>query len=215
MTRSGTLAVPSGQDQSGTAIAVRARDNRTAKYIQGVQCPCVEPNHPFIKVRLFPPINNLPSDAGIPRQREMASQLETPKVPLRMRRSQTSLPKITTSSPSAPPPNEPQTSKEGHSHKSHHHHHHWYAKDTIQSAIQLQNPFSFQDGRKQHSKHDQRTPAASEPGSRRPSVTPAKDANEENSTVKPVTQEDVFRERAKAKMREEYATPRIAEFSKR
>jgi hypothetical protein len=116
--------------------------------------------------------------------------------------------------PSSPPrvSTEPQstTSKRSHLHGLHHHHHRHHrhhspsrhAKDIVQSAVQLHPPTSFGDLLKQVSRSKDNSPDRS----RRESVANAD--QEENGEVlspppKPVRPEDVTRERARAKAREE------------
>lgn len=114
--------------------------------------------------------------------------------------------------PSSPPriSSDPQpSSKKSHlpslHHHPHRHHHHRHAKSTVQSAVQLHAPTSFGDLLKQASRSKDNSPSHS----RRESV--AVTLTENNGEVHkaeftrgPVRPEDVEKERARVKAREEY-----------
>ncbi|KAF2498919.1 hypothetical protein BU16DRAFT_482081 [Lophium mytilinum] len=110
--------------------------------------------------------------------------------------------------PTAPPrvSTAPHTSKKTH-HTSlhrHGHHRHHHTKDAVQSAIQLHAPSSFGDLLKQSSRSSIGSPAHSAAGSRAGSVVKVDGSIEskplQEETIGP---EDVARERARAKMRED------------
>jgi hypothetical protein len=116
-------------------------------------------------------------------------------------------------SPSSPPriSSDPQPSSKKshlpslHHHPHRHHHHHRHAKSTVQSAVQLYAPTSFGDLLKQASRSKDNSPSHS----RRESV--AVTSTENNGEVhraeptrRPVRPEDVEKERARVKAREEY-----------
>ncbi|KAF2467577.1 uncharacterized protein BDR25DRAFT_292080 [Lindgomyces ingoldianus] len=104
-------------------------------------------------------------------------------------------------------PQSSSTSKRSHLHglhhhpHRHHHHHSRHGKDTVQSAIQLHPPTSFGDLLKQASRTSHHSLAQSVPESRRVSVLRA-DAKPRPHPLKPVPPEDVARERARVKARE-------------
>jgi Spy/CpxP family protein refolding chaperone len=92
-----------------------------------------------------------------------------------------------------------------HHHSHRHHHHHRHGKSTVQSAVQLHAPTSFGDLLKQASRSKDNSPSHS----RRESVAvTSTENNGETSKAepkrKPVQPDDVERERARAKAREEY-----------
>ncbi|KAF2806758.1 uncharacterized protein BDZ99DRAFT_393358 [Mytilinidion resinicola] len=89
-------------------------------------------------------------------------------------------------------------------HRHGHHHRHHHTKDVVQSAIQLHAPSSFADLLKQNSRSSTGSPAQSVAGSRSGSVVKV-DGSIESKPLQEIIigPEDVARERARAKVRED------------